>query len=67
MQGAKHVPGSGANMYGFGELAAWSLLGVLAGFIGGYASGFKEGRKDGFWRGRSAGLKVGANGRSNNG
>ena len=54
-------------MYGFGELAAWSLLGVLTGFIGGYASGFKEGRKDGFWRGRSAGLKIGADRRSING
>lgn len=54
-------------MYGFAELAAWSLLGVLAGFIGGYASGFKEGRKDGFWRGRSAGLKIGADRRSING
>jgi len=54
-------------MFGFGELAAWSLFGVLVGFISGHITGFIEGRKDGFWRGRSAGLKVGADRRSVNG
>jgi len=54
-------------MYAFGDVAAWTLLGVLLGFVGGYASGFSEGRKDGFWRGRSAGLKINSDRRSING
>ena len=49
------------------ELFAWLFITMLASAGIFYTIGFKEGRKDGFWRGRSAGLKVGADRRSVNG
>ena len=52
---------------GISELFAWVLLITVATAFTFYTLGFNEGKKDGFWRGRSAGLKIGQDRRSING
>ena len=49
------------------ELIGWVFLITVATAFTFYTLGFNEGKKEGFWRGRSAGLKVGAERRSING
>jgi hypothetical protein len=45
-------------MYTMGEVAAWLLLGVFAGFVVGYTIGLKEGNRVGYVRGKIAGSRF---------
>ena len=61
------VPGSGAIKMGIGiQFGYMMVYAIIAGAIF-YSLGYNTGKKDGYLKGRSAGMRIGADRRINNG